>query len=191
MEWGKVILVEVYERILRCWLYGRSIWMNFALLNAFNIYCVTLTGILRQKCSVMILIWIHRWLFCWFRLRYRTFWWVFLCSVISGLNKNYVDPGRPLSVRQFVCVCVSTNLGRCWWKFDHITSTKNLDDAFLRFSKFWFCDVITTFLSFSMRHSNVFSFCAICFKSIKSCSSAHCFVWDCKPAFSVHIFYPK
>ena len=105
MEWCKVLLVEVYERILRCWLHGRSIWMNFALLNAFNIYCVTLTGILRQKCSVMILIWIHRWLFCWFRLRYRTFWWVFLCSVISGLNKNYVDPGRPLSVRQFVCVC--------------------------------------------------------------------------------------
>ena len=113
MEWGKVILVEVYERILRCWLYGRSIWMNFALLNAFNIYCVTLTGILRQKCSVMILIWIHRWLFCWFRLRYPTFWWVFLCSVISGLNKNYVDPGRPLSVRQCVCVCLSVCLCVC------------------------------------------------------------------------------
>ena len=113
MEWGKVILVEVYERILRFWLYGRSIWMNFALLNAFNRYCVTLTGMLRQKCSVMILIWIHRWLFCWFRLRYRKFWWVFLCSVISGLNKNYVDPGRPLSVRQFVCVCVCVCLSVC------------------------------------------------------------------------------
>ena len=25
----------------------------------------------------------------------------------------------------------------------------------------------------------------------KLCSSTHCFVWDCKPAFSVYIFYPK
>ena len=147
----------------------------------------------------MILIWICRWLFRWFRLWYRWFWWEFLYSVFSGLNM--LTPGDPcLCISVCVCVylsvCMSqplifTNLGRCWWKFDHITSTKNLDDAFLRFSKFWFCDVITTFLSFSMRHSNVFSFCAICFKSIKSCSSAHCFVWDCKPAFSVHIFYPK
>ena len=26
--------------------------MNIALLNAFNIYCVTLTGMLLQKCSI-------------------------------------------------------------------------------------------------------------------------------------------
>ena len=111
MKWGKVILVEVYERILRCWLYGRSIWMNFALLNAFNRYCVTLTGMLRKKCSVMILIWIHRWLFRWFRLWYQKFWWVFLYS-----GQNMLTPGDPclcVSVCLCVCVCLSVCLCVC------------------------------------------------------------------------------
>ena len=46
--------------------------------------------------------------------------------------KIMLTPGDPCLCVS-LCVCVSTNLGRCWWKFDHITSTKNLDDAFLRF----------------------------------------------------------
>ena len=57
-------------------------------------------------------------------------------------------------VRARVCVClsgslISTFLDRFCWNLDHIVLTKNWDDAFLKFWKFCFDDVITAFLLFS------------------------------------------
>ena len=124
----------------------------------------------------------------------------FLYSVISLLNM--LSPGRSLSVRLCVCVCVCvsvclyapfiwTLLDRFRWNLDHMTLTKIWDETFLKFWKCCLNDVITAFLMFYDEALSHLQFLCNFLQIDICCSSTHGFVWDCNPAFSVHIFYPK
>ena len=135
-------IVEVYEWILRCWMHWIDIVWHY------------------PECNVKNAQW--------------GFWYWFIvgcfvdfdCDIVgvfilSHFRTKYVDPRRPLSVRQcvWVCLCVclsqsliSTNLFKnLRWQISHIW--KKLIQW--RHNGFFIC--------FSMRHSHVFSFCAIFF----------------------------
>ena len=120
------------------------------------------------------------------------FFQLFLYSVISLLNM--LSPGRSLSVR--LCVCLSqpfiwTLLDRFRWNLDHMILTKIWDDTFLKFWKCCLNDVITAILMFYDVALSRLRFLCNFLQIHICCSLTHCFVWDCNPAFSVHIFYPK
>ena len=69
--------------------------------------------------------------------------------------------------------------------------TKIWDDTFLTFWKCCLNDVITAFLMFYDGALSHLHFLCNFLQIDICCSSTHGFVWDCNPAFSVHIFYPK
>ena len=99
-----------------------------------------------------------------------------------------------------LCVCVSvclwqpfiwTPLGRFWWNLDHMILSKIWDETFLKFLKCCLDDVITANLRLFDGALSRLQFLCNFLQIDTCCSLTHCFVWDCNPAFSVHIFYPK
>ena len=105
-----------------------------------------------------------------------------------------------MKFRLFVCVCVCVCLSQpfiwtLWdrfrWNLDHMILTKIWDDTFLKFWKCCLNDVITAFLMFYDEALSHLQFLCNFLPIDICCSSSHGFVWDCNPAFSVHIFYPK
>ena len=99
-----------------------------------------------------------------------------------------------------LCVCLSvclyapfiwTLLDRFRWNLDHMILTKIWDETFLKFWKCCLNDVITAFLMFYDEALSHLQFLCNFLPIDICCSSSHGFVWDCNPAFSVHIFYPK
>ena len=114
---------------------------------------------------------------------------------------EYLSPGRPLSVR--VCVCVSVCMCVCLsgsleaaifdrflWNFNYIVLTKIWDDTFLRFWKCCSDDVLMAFSRFFVGVLSRLQFLCNFLQIDTFWSSAQYFVWDCKPAVSVNIFYP-
>ena len=95
-----------------------------------------------------------------------------------------------------VCVCLSqpfiwTILDRFRLNLDHMILTKNWDDTFLKVWKCCLNDVTTAILRLFDGALSHLQFLCNFLQIHICCSSTHGFVWDCNPAFLVHIFYPK
>ena len=121
--------------------------------------------------------------------------------IFSHFITEYVVPGAiPVCASVCLCVCLSvclyapfiwTLLDRCWWNLDHMILSKIWDETFLRFWKCYLDDVITAILMLFDGALSRLQFLCNFLQIHICCSSTHGFVWDCNPAFLVHIFYPK
>ena len=117
-------------------------------------------------------------------------------KLVSYSITEYVVPGTsPVCASVCLCVCLSHFIWTLWdrfrWNLDHMILTKIWDETFLKFWKCCLNDVITAFLMFYDGALSHLQFLCNFLQIDICCSSTHGFVWDCNPAFSVHIFYPK
>ena len=122
-------------------------------------------------------------------------------SVISIWLNILVQDKPCLCVCVSVCLCVcmyvclsgsleAAIFDRFLWNFNYMVLTKIWDDTFLRFWKFCSNDVITAFSRFFVGALSRLLFKCNFLQIDSFWSSAQYFVWDCKPAVSVNIFYP-
>ena len=123
-----------------------------------------------------------------------------IVKILLPLEESFYIQSFQMAVYFSPCVCVSvclsqpfiwTLFGRFWWNLDHMILTKIWDDTFLKFWKCCLNDVITAFFMFYDWALSHLQFLCNFLQIDICCSSTHGFVWDCNPAFSVHIFYPK